>query len=352
MAQNFDFPNTQVPNIKLNAKTVYLILLGLFALWMLSGIYTVAPDEKAVILRFGKLQDVVEPGLHYHFPPPFENRITRSVTQVYREEIGFQTIDPGPPARYSKKPKESLMLTGDENIVDVEMVIQYRVSSIVKSLFSAAGLGVYERRGPSLVHDASEAVLRQVIGRHDIDEALTEGKLRIQTDIRDGLQILFDRYDCGLVVESVQLQTVGPPSQVDDAFKDVASAKEDRERLINEARGYQNDVIPKARGEAEKLIKEAEVSTAVPQRSTGINVLEDLLKKIVPILEDDYKQMTTSEEQRRSYRGHIVNGIQSLLAPEKVFDDTEGLAEQEIDVEIGDDGIIFMHYQLIKRREK
>ena len=258
MAQNFDFPKAQVPNIKLNAKTVYLILLGLFALWMLSGIYTVAPDEKAVILRFGKLQDVVEPGLHYHFPPPFENRITRSVTQVYREEIGFQTIDPGPPARYSKKPKESLMLTGDENIVDVEMVIQYRVSSIVKSLFSAAGLGVYERRGPSLVHDASEAVLRQVIGRHDIDEALTEGKLRIQTDIRDGLQILFDRYDCGLVVESVQLQTVGPPSQVDDAFKDVASAKEDRERLINEARGYQNDVIPKARGEAEKLIKEAE----------------------------------------------------------------------------------------------
>ena len=138
------------------------------------------------------------------------------------------------------------------------MVIQYRVSSLVNTLFSVSGLGVYERRGPSLVHDASEAVLRQVIGRHDIDEALTEGKLRIQTDIREKLQILFDRYDCGLTVESVQLQTVGPPSQVDDAFKDVASAKEDRERLVNEARGYQNDVIPKARGEAEKLIKEAE----------------------------------------------------------------------------------------------
>ena len=118
--------------------------------------------------------------------------------------------------------------------------------------------------------------------------------------------------------------------QIRKAIKIVKERRKKVEKATIQEEQQLRDVI-------RKLIKEAEVSTAVPQRSTGINVLEDLLKKIVPILEDDYKQMTTSEEQRRSYRGHIVNGIQSLLAPEKVFDDTEGLAEQEIDVEIGDD---------------
>jgi membrane protease subunit HflK len=256
--QQFDFPKSPVPSLKLNPRTVYIVIGVLFGFWLLSGIYTVAPDEKAVVLRFGKLHAVVDPGLHYHLPSPIENRITRSVTQVYREEIGFRTIDPGPPARYSAKPKESLMLTGDENIIDVEMVVQYRVSSVVDALFSVSGLGVFENRSVGLVHDASEAALRQVVGRHRIDEALTEGKLRIQTEIHEKLQELFDRYRCGLSVESVQLQTVRPPAQVDDAFKDVASAKEDRERLVNEARGYQNDLIPKARGKAQRLIKEAE----------------------------------------------------------------------------------------------
>ena len=258
MPQQFDFPKSPVSSIKLNPRTVYTVLGVLFCLWVLSGIYTIAPDERAVVLRFGKLLDVVDPGLHYHFPSPIENRITRSVTKVYREEIGFRTIDPGPPARYSEKPKESLMLTGDENIIDVEMVVQYRVSDITAALFSVKGLGVFDERREGLVHDACEAALRQVVGRHHIDEALTEGKLRIQTEIREKLQELFDRYACGLAVESVQLQTVGPPAQVDDSFKDVASAKEDRERLVNEARGYQNDVIPRARGEAQRLIKQAE----------------------------------------------------------------------------------------------
>ena len=118
--------------------------------------------------------------------------------------------------------------------------------------------------------------------------------------------------------------------QIRKAIKIVKERRKKVEKATIQEEQQLRDVI-------RKRIKEAEVSTAVPQRSTGINVLEDLLKKVVPILEDDYKQMTTSEEQRRSYRGHIVNGIQSLLAPEKVFDDTEGLAEQEIDVEIGDD---------------
>jgi membrane protease subunit HflK len=257
--QQFDFPKSPVPSLKLNPRTVYLVVGVLFGLWLLSGIYTVAPDEKAVVLRFGKLHAVVDPGLHYHLPSPIENRITRSVTQVYREEIGFRTIDPGPPARYSPKPKESLMLTGDENIVDVEMVVQYRVSSVVDALFSVSGLGVFENRSVGLVHDASEAVLRKVVGEHTLDEALTEGKEQIQLEIKEKLQDLFtNTYQCGLAVRDVLLQQVVPPDEVNAAFRDVISAKEDRERLVNEARGYQNDVIPKARGEAEKLLKGAD----------------------------------------------------------------------------------------------
>ena len=261
MSHQFEFPKRQqMPPINVSPRTITYVVVALVALWLLSGIYTVAPDEKAVVLRFGEVSTIVDPGLHYHLPTPIERPLIVSVTQVYRDEIGFRTIDPGPPARYSKRAKESLMLTGDENIIDVEMVVQYRVTDVAKALFSAQGLGVFGNNGNSfgLVHDAAEAALRQVVGRQTIDEAITEGKLEIQTEIKEELQGAFDIYDCGLAVETVQLQTVSAPEQVDAAFKDVASAKEDRERLVNEAKGYQNDVIPKARGEAQRVLRSAE----------------------------------------------------------------------------------------------
>jgi len=259
MPQQFEFPGKR-PSVQLNfsPKMLYSVLGIIVGLWLLSGIYTVAPDEMAVVLRFGKYKEEVGPGLHYHLPAPVEMRFIRSVTQVYRAEVGFRTIDPGPPARYRAIPKESLMLTGDENIVGVEVVVQFRVNNIRKALFSVEGLGVFERVDVGLVHDACEAALRQVIGRHTVAEALTEGKMVIQTEIEEILQGIFNRYDCGLTVETVQLQSVSAPAQVDAAFKDVASAKEDRERKINEAEGYQNQVIPQARGEAQKMLKAAE----------------------------------------------------------------------------------------------
>ena len=258
MPQQFDFPKPQVPALKLSPRTIYVVIAAFFALWLLDGVYTVAPDEQGVVLRFGKLHAVVDPGLHYHLPKPIETVIIESTAKLYREEIGFRTTDPGPPARYIQRPHESQMLTGDENIINVEMVVQYRVTSITEALFGAKDLGAFEDGGEGLVHDACEAALRQVVGRHGIDEALTEGKLLIQTEIKEKLQELFSRYQCGITVLDVQLQTVGPPKQVDAAFKDVASAKEDRERKVNEARGYQNDIIPRTRGEAQKTLKAAE----------------------------------------------------------------------------------------------
>ena len=177
MPQQFEFPSQRsLPQFKFNPKMLYSIIGILLGLWILSGVYTVEPDEQAVVLRFGKFKDVVEPGLHYHLPFPIEDRIVRSVTKVYREEIGFRTVDPGPPARYRDVPKESLMLTGDENIIDVKMVVQFRITSVVDALFSVAGLGAFEERNEGLVHGACEAALRQVVGRHKIEEALTEGQ--------------------------------------------------------------------------------------------------------------------------------------------------------------------------------
>lgn len=256
MPQQFEFPKTQFPSLKLNPKTVYGVLGVLAGLWILSGIYTVAADEEAVVLRFGKLTfPIVGPGLSYHWPGPIERVYIRSVTNVYREEIGFRTTSPG---RSAQRPHESLMLTGDENIIDVQMVVQYRVDDLVKALFNVKTLGVFQERTEGLVHDASEAALRQVVGRHGIDETLTEGKETVQAEIKDKLQELLNRYDAGLIIDEVKLQRVRPPAQVEAAFKDVASAKEDRERLENEAHGYQNDLIPKARGGAKKMLRGAD----------------------------------------------------------------------------------------------
>ncbi len=220
-------------------------------LWLLSGIYIVGPDELGVVRRFGKAVRTAPPGIHYHLPSPFEVVDVPKVTEVKRLEIGFRTIDPGPPATYRKYLQESQMLTGDENIVNVEIIVQYKIKDPQNYLFHIREL---ER----MLRHATEAALRQIVGSHKIDEVLTTGKFQIQEETKALLQTICDRYRAGLLVLAVQLQDVHPPEEVIQAFKDVASAKEDKDRLINVAKGYQNEVIPKARGEAERRIREAE----------------------------------------------------------------------------------------------
>jgi membrane protease subunit HflK len=228
---------------------------GLFFLvliiWILSGIYIVGPDELGVVRRFGKAERVTPPGIHYHLPSPIETVDSPKVTEVKRVEIGFRTIDPGPPARYRKFLQEAQMLTGDENIVNAEIIVQYKIRDPSDYLFNI-------RDRDRMLRHATEASIRQVVGNHQIDEVLTTGKFLIQEETKELLQTIVDRYKSGLSILAVQLQDVHPPEEVIDAFKDVASAKEDKDRLINLAKGYQNEVIPNARGEAEKRIREAE----------------------------------------------------------------------------------------------
>lgn len=249
--QQYDFPNRPQFDFTFNPKYVYYAVGALLVLWLLSGIYIVNPAEEAVVLRFGKAVGVSQPGIHYHLPMPIERVDIEQTREVKRVEIGFRTIAMDPSPRYQRVPREALMLTGDENIVAVELIVQYRIADIQSYLFNLSD--------PShAVRSVSEAALRQVIGRHTIDNALTEGKLQIQQEINQQIQEIFDYYESGLQVDQVRLQTVSVPQQVDNAFKDVASAREDRERLRNEAEAYRNDVIPRARGEVQKMLREAD----------------------------------------------------------------------------------------------
>lgn len=229
----------------------WIILAILVLVWLASGIYIVSPDEVGVVMRFGKYVYTTPPGPHFHIPYPVETVLRPKVTEVKRLEIGFRTIDPGPPARYQDIPKESLMLTGDENIVDMNLIVQYKVKNPVNYLFNVYNV-------PKTVKDATEASIREVVGKNNIDEILTTGKYEVQQETKKLLQRILDKYKAGIMVVAVQLQDVHPPAQVMQAFKDVASAKEDKIKYINEAEGYQNDIIPKAKGQAEKIINAAQ----------------------------------------------------------------------------------------------
>ena len=235
----------KIPKLSLGVFPLVGIAL---VLWMLTGIYVVGPDEVGVVQTFGKYSRAAQSGLNYHFPFPIEKVSTPKVTEVKRIEIGFRTVGKN---QYQTIARESLMLTGDENIVDAEMIVQYKIKDPVAYTFNFIE--------PELtVRQASEASLRTVVGRHNIDEALTSGKFMIQEESKELIQNILDKYDTGILVVAVQLQDVSPPEQVIAAFKDVASAKEDKNRMINQAEGYRNDIIPKARGEAQAQIREAE----------------------------------------------------------------------------------------------
>jgi len=248
--EEFRLPKIDFSRFK-KVKFIYIVG-GIIILWLLFGIfYQVNPNEQGVVRRFGKLVRVTSPGLKLKLPYPFEVVDKPKVTEVKRVEIGFRTVDPGPPARYAVVPQEALMLTGDENIINCQVIVQYKIIDAPKYLFNIRGQ-------EETVRDVAEAAIRSTIGRNNIDETLTTGKFEIQEEIKRLTQEVLDIYDSGIQVLAAQLQDVHPPDEVSDAFRDVASAREDRERLTREAEGYNNDVIPKARGEAQRDIRESE----------------------------------------------------------------------------------------------
>lgn len=229
-----------------------LLIALVVVLWLLSGIYIVAPDEVGVVQRFGAFSRITESGPHYHLPYPIEKVQTPKVTQIKRTEIGFRS--PATKSSLSSSrlvPEESLMLTGDENIVNVLFIVQYKIKDAREYLFNIA-------QPQKTVHDAAEAAMREVVGYNKIDSVLTTRKAEIQNDTRELLQEILDRYKAGIHVSTVQLQDVHPPDPVVDSFKDVASAKEDKIKFINEAQAYVNDLLPTTRGEVASILNKAE----------------------------------------------------------------------------------------------
>ena len=227
-----------------------LILIVAVVVWLATGIFIVDPEEQGVIKRFGEVINVVGPGPHYHFPVPIETVQIQPVTSVRRLEIGFRTIQMGPPAKYRRVLKESLMLTGDENIIDVQSIVQYRISNLENYLYSLTN-------PDETVKSAAESAMREVIGDTTVTEALTVGKGIIEETTARLLQQTMNSYKGGIKIENVKLQDVHPPDEVKEAFKDVVSAREDREKMINDAEGYRNNLVPKARGEAAQIINNA-----------------------------------------------------------------------------------------------
>ncbi|MCD6317487.1 FtsH protease activity modulator HflK [Candidatus Aerophobetes bacterium] len=236
----------------MKAKRIALVIVVLIiAIWVLTGVYIVHPNEEGVIRRWGKYRLSVGPGIYYHIPWPVERVDKPKITKIEKIEIGYRTIREGPPAVYKPVEEESLMLTGDMNIVELWFIVQYRIKDARDYLFNV-------RNVKKTIKDAAEASMRQIIGDRGIDEALTIGKEEIQDKTEEKLQQILDLYKSGIDIVTVKLQDVHAPGEVKKAFEAVASAKEARERLINEALGKYNEQIPKAKGEAEKTIREAE----------------------------------------------------------------------------------------------
>jgi membrane protease subunit HflK len=245
------FGNTiiEIPAFLSRGK-ISLILLGALIFWLLNGVFLVDSDEQAVIKRFGAINRIKGSGLNFALPYPIESVDKEKVTKAKRVEIGFRTIADNP-GRYDTRKDEATMLTGDENIVEADLVVQYKIKDIAQYLYNVDNQ-------TNAVKLGAQSVLREVIGRNKIDEALTSGKSMIQEDIKTELQMLMDKYEIGVLIIAVQLQDVDPPEAVAGAFKDVASAKEDKNRRINEAQSYENNVLPKAKGEARKMVLQAE----------------------------------------------------------------------------------------------
>ncbi len=234
------------PDSKDSFKKLFIVIpviLAIFAIY--SSFYTIDPGEVGVIQRFGKLSSYSDPGLHLKIPVVDKLTVV-DVEKVRRIEIGFRSDR----SRISVV-QESLMITKDENIVDAQAIIQWKIKDPGNYLFKVWNV-------ESTIKSTAEVALRSSMGVTNIDDALTTGRDLIQSNTRAFLQKLLDSYSSGVAITDVKLQIVDPPEEVKDAFNEVVRAKEDKEKLINNAKGYFEDVIPKARGEAEKMIRQSE----------------------------------------------------------------------------------------------
>lgn len=251
------------PNLPAIPKTggfKYLLILALLV-WLLSGIYIIEPAEKGVVLRFGAFQEETGQGPHWHLPYPIETLNRINVEQIRTTQIGYR--DAVRNRRGGNVSSESLMLTKDENMIDAKFAIQYKINDVQAYLFNVANPDITLRQ-------AVESAIRQVVGKNSMDYVLTEGRVAIADSIQEKSQELLDAYKVGLLITTVNMQDAQPPEPVQAAFSDAVKAREDKQRLINEAQTYANDILPKSRGKAARMIEEAKAyKSEVVSKSEG-----------------------------------------------------------------------------------
>jgi membrane protease subunit HflK len=259
-------------------RWLVIIPAAVLALWLASGIYMIQPSEQGVVLCFGAYQGTSSPGLNYHLPYPIEEVFVVPVTTVNRAEIGYTSSaqtdeDSGDVSlAFQDVPAESEMLTGDQNIVDINCAVFWQIGYALAYLFNT-------RNPDDTVKDVAESVLREVIGRNNLDDVLTTGRAQIEQGVQQQTQAVLDRYGTGIVVDEVQLQRVDPPPDVLDSFRDVQRAHTDAERMINQADAYSNNIVPTARGLAAQIVanaqgqKQATIANATGETQRFLSVL-------------------------------------------------------------------------------
>jgi membrane protease subunit HflK len=244
---NFD----QLPNFEFNFKLVTYAILGVFLLWLSSGIYEVKEGEEAVIMRFGKFVRQAYPGLNYRLPDPIESLHIEKVNRSKRIEVGYRSNDSSVSENNKDIPSESIMLTGDENIVKLNCDVMWHISDLPSFMFKVSS-------PQETVKAVAQSVIREVISCTPIANALSNQKQEIADKIHSLIQEILDNYGIGIKIEQVQLLKVEPPEQVISAYRDVQTSRSDKEREINQAQSYRNDIIPNARGKAAEMVQQAE----------------------------------------------------------------------------------------------
>ncbi len=288
-----------------SGRGVGLIIIIAIALWIASGFYRVQPDEQGVVLRFGQWVDTTLPGLRWHLPTPIESVLTPKVTRINSLDIGFRSSPDIRGGRGRSVPEEGLMLTGDENIIDIQYTVFWKINDAGKYLFNIAS-------PEATVKAAAESAMREVIGQVPAQFALAEGRTQIEVNTMKLLQKILDDYGAGVLITQIQLRTVDPPAQVIDAYRDVQRAKADRERARNEAEGYRNDIVPRARGDAQRIIQEAEayrqqvVAQAEGEAQRFVSVY-DAFKK-APDVTRQRLYLETMEQILRNNSKYIIEG--------------------------------------------
>jgi len=284
-----------------------IVLIVLLVIYIGTGVFQVNPSEMALIKTFGKFKSMVGPGIHIHAPIPFQSHVIVDIQSIRKEEIGFRTVGD---QKYETKDTEALMLTVDGNIVSVEAVVSYTVSDPVKYAFRL--------RDPSnLVRFSTESALRDRISKRTVDEILTGERENVADEVLAIVQNLLNTYDAGIKLVNVLLQEVVPPSEVVSAFDDVNNAKQDKERYINEATKYANNLVPKVEGQALKIQLEAEpysqqqVLKATGETQRYLALLEEY-RKAPQITETRLKISTLQEVLPKAKRVMMLDNSQKL----------------------------------------